>query len=628
MDQATNYAAHATNNMRAAANLGHVLMASFSLSIAITLICFYSYGLPVLAFGLYGLSIAVHLLLTGLFAGKVRKQMCLLQRSIDENARLLAESRSHNDQIYVAAEIARDISALSDLNELLRRTVQLIVERLGFYHAAIFLIDDDQPEAVLRMAAGMTHNSAALLEQGHRMRVNGVGIIGHVTASGQPYVANDVRSDPNHYANPSLPQTRAEMAVPLTIRGRVIGALDIQSDRLGKFSESDVRTLQSLADLLAIAIENTRLNQAVRQQNATLEEQVEARTAELARANREMNAILEAIHEGLIYAEKGQGRYINRAFSALTGYELSDVGNPDMLLTQTTAPEEAQAIIADIARGYAQEGFWSRELRLRRKNGVEFDAQVTVVAVRDEQGQAVGALTTFRDISQQKALEEHKSRFVDYASHELRTPIANLKTRLFLLDRQPHKFREHLQVIHNVTARMQRIVDDLLTVSRFQRGLITLDTAPTALQGILEEVVNLAAQDAEQKHLSLGLELPDEPLIVVADRDRMIQVFTNLVGNAIKYTPRGHVTVRLLRQADHALIEVEDSGVGIPDHAADFIFQPFYRADNVAEPGHGLGLNVSKHIVELHGGSIGFRNSPTQGTVFSVTLPCKESVAT
>ena len=608
---------------RAVASLGYGVIFLFLLSIAISVFFFLEHRLPLLVFVAYGLCVVSYIVLTLVFIRETRRQMALWQQAVEENKRLLDESRTHNDQIYVATEIARDISTLHDLDELLQRSAQLIVERFGFYHVAIFLLDETGKHAVLRVASGTTPASAALAAQGHTMKVGGVGIIGYVTATAHSYLADDVHNDPTHYANPSLPETRAEIAIPLTIHGRVIGALDVQSQHPGQFSAIDVRLFQSLADLLAIAIENTRLSQAVRQQNTTLEEQVEARTEQLARANREMNTILEAIHEGLIFTEQSEGRYVNQAFTRLTGYGLSDVGDLGMLLTKTTSMEEAQAIVADMSKSYEQEGFWSRELRLRRKNGEEFTAAVTIVAVRDEQGQPVGALTTFRDISQQKALEEHKSRFVDYASHELRTPIANLKTRLFLLDRQPHKFREHLQVIRDVTSRMQRIVDDLLTISRFQRGLITLDTAPTALHSVLEEVVHLAAPDAEQKGLSLRLELPDEPLIVVIDRDRMIQVFTNLVGNAIKYTQEGHVIVRLMAEQDKALIEVEDSGVGIPPHAVDFIFQPFFRADNVTEPGHGLGLNVSKHIVELHGGRISFRPAQPHGTIFSVALSYK-----
>ncbi|MCS6835995.1 MAG: ATP-binding protein [Anaerolineae bacterium] len=628
MTDAAPYAAQAIHHKRIVATLGYGVIALFLLSVAISVFYLLEHSSPPLVFAIYGLCVSLYIVLTIVFVRETRKQMSLWQQSIDENERLLEESRAHNDQIYVAAEIARDISALNDLDELLQRSVQLIVERFGFYHAAIFLLDEGGDYATLRVAAGTTPSSAALVAQGHRMQVGGVGIIGYVTATARYYLANDAHNDPTHHANPSLPETQAEMAVPLTIRGRVIGALDVQSQRLGQFSTTDVRLFQSLADLLAIAIENTRLSQAVRQQNVDLEEQVAARTSELAKANRELNTILDAIHEGLIYIEEGRGRYVNAAFTALTGYDLNDVDVPDKLLAHAIDLEENHAVLADVSRSYHHEGFWSRELRLRRKTGEEFDAEVTIVAVRDEKGQPVGALTTFRDISQQKALEEHKSRFVDYASHELRTPIANLKTRLFLLDRQPHKFREHIQVIHSVTARMQRIVDDLLTISRFQRGLITLDTVPIALQDVLEEVVNLAAHDAEQKGLRLSLELPAEPLIVTADRDRMIQVVTNLVGNAIKYTKEGHVIVRLVRQDDQALIEVEDSGVGIPADAADSIFQPFYRADNVAEPGHGLGLNVSKHIVELHGGRISFRNAQPQGTIFSVALPHRESAAT
>jgi len=179
-----------------------------------------------------------------------------------ENARLLNETQRRAAQLAVSAEVARVANTLHDLPELLKTTVGLISERFGFYHAGIFLLDDNREWAVLQ--AANSPGGQRMLARGHRLRVGQQGIVGYATGTGQPRIALDVGADAVHFQNPDLPKTHSEMALPLTARGEVIGALDVQSVVVNAFRPEDVKVLQILADQLSVAIENARLFEATR----------------------------------------------------------------------------------------------------------------------------------------------------------------------------------------------------------------------------------------------------------------------------------------------------------------------------------------------------------------------------
>ena len=174
-----------------------------------------------------------------------------------ENARLYEETQCRAMQLATAAEVSRDATSILDVDQLLTETVNLIRDRFGFYHAGVFLVDDAGEYAVLRAATGEAGQK--MLGQQHKLKVGEVGIVGYVTERGEPRIAHDVGQDSVHFDNPLLPNTRSEMAFPLIVHGRVIGALDVQSTEKAAFSNEDVATLQTMADQLAIAIENARL---------------------------------------------------------------------------------------------------------------------------------------------------------------------------------------------------------------------------------------------------------------------------------------------------------------------------------------------------------------------------------
>ncbi len=173
------------------------------------------------------------------------------------NIRLLEESRTQSIQLQTAAEIARDISRSLNLDELLHTAINLIRDRFGFYHAAVFLIDPSGEYATVREATGDA--GAQMKRMGHKLGVGSKSVIGYVTGRGEPLVVNDTTKDVTYFANPLLPDTRSEAAIPLKVGERILGALDVQSNLPYAFSESNLQTLQILADQLAVAVINTEL---------------------------------------------------------------------------------------------------------------------------------------------------------------------------------------------------------------------------------------------------------------------------------------------------------------------------------------------------------------------------------
>jgi GAF domain-containing protein/HAMP domain-containing protein len=189
---------------------------------------------------------------------RMTQQLQGLYASLEQRvAQRTADLERRAVQVEAAAEVARDAATIRDPDQLLEETVHLISERFGFYHAGIFLVDDAGEYAVLRAAS--SEGGQRMLERGHRLEVGRVGIVGYVADAGEPRIALDVGADAVFFENPDLPDTRSEMALPLEVRGEILGVLDVQSTEGGAFTDEDVGVLQTMADQVAVAIENARL---------------------------------------------------------------------------------------------------------------------------------------------------------------------------------------------------------------------------------------------------------------------------------------------------------------------------------------------------------------------------------
>ena len=249
--------------------------------------------------------------------------------------------------------------------------------------------------------------------------------------------------------------------------------------------------------------------------------------------------------------------------------------------------------------------------------------------VLGDDGSVVGRVWTLREVTHERELDRLKDDFVAAVSHELRTPLTSMMGFLEMLrDGESGELndeqREYLEIVARSAQRLQRLVGDLLFVSRIDTSGMELDVDDVSLEGIVREVVEDVAAVARERKIDLRAELATVPAMR-ADRARLAQLASNLLSNALKFTaPGGTVLVRTFADTGHAVLEVEDDGVGIPVDEQARLFQRFFRSSTAtthAVQGAGLGLAISKAIAEAHGGSVALRSQPGEGTGIRVELP-------
>lgn len=458
----------------------------------------------------------------------------------------------------------------------------------------------------------------------------------------QPFHIRDTRDYPGWSELPAFKWVRSHIKVPIMHSEQIIGFLALDSAQTDNFTDDHLRWLQAFANQAGIAIRNSQLMSEIRRHAEILENKVTDRTVELAAEQARMRAILDSMREGVIFEDADRRvQYVNQALTDITGHEAVHWFNAaysdrlrSMLRLQDgrdwrgddtdepmTLDQERERFFRQILRSIDRRSFWEGEVSLERADGDERDVYMVCTAVTDSEGQRVGQLTVLRDISQSKRLEEQKARFIASASHELRTPIANLKTRLYLLKRQPERTSEHLEVAQKAANWLQDLVTDMFDMTRFERGVLPFEREEVIVQELLREVLDYQQPEAERRSVALRLRAPEEPIIFSTDPYRLTQVVSNLLVNAINYTSHdGSVTIHLDAEPERLILTVEDTGEGIAPEALPHLFKPFYRARNDGQ-GVGLGLAIVQEIVRLHQGTIEVKSELGRGSRFIVTLP-------
>jgi len=252
--------------------------------------------------------------------------------------------------------------------------------------------------------------------------------------------------------------------------------------------------------------------------------------------------------------------------------------------------------------------------------------------IKDLSGSKIGSVFVFRDVTDERELNRIKTEFVSVASHQLRTPLTGIKWFVDLLmmninDISKDEILDYIRKIGDSNDRLISLINDLLYVSRIEGGkLRLLDTHRVSIYTILDYSVKDQEAIRKEKNISIvGLDKIPEGLVLEGDETQLIQIFSNLIGNSIKYSPNNtDVTVSVNKKNESLVVTVTDSGVGILSSQEDKVFQKFFRGDNVVKStsGTGLGLYVVKNLVENHKGKIWFVSKPGIRTSFSVELPC------
>ncbi len=522
-----------------------------------------------------------------------------------------------------AAESTIDVTPINEADVTLRRLVQRIAMILQAEKIVIMFYDREKGELIgIPPAYGVDEEHLSIF----RIRATH-GISGLVFRDGEPVIFHDAQTDLRAQEDPfGLLHVSNGITVPLVIEKRdeenrviernTIGVLHAFNKRHGEdFNDEDVRLLERMARNVGSIIANLQLYREV----------VEERE--------ELLQTFESLSAGLVLVSPEERlSQINATARAIFGLDASSIGR--------LAPEEIKNPDFHEAVLEARDGKESpkKEMHIMFA-GSERIYEVQAAAVKgEEDGKDVGVVAILNDVTEMRNIDKMKSSFVAMASHELRTPLTAIKgfssTLLEGLDSDLYgkeDQREFLGIVVSECDRLRRLIDDLLNTSRIEAGeSLKPHYSPVDIADLLEKVAKVQ-QQATTKH-TIRLEVVGElPHQIVGDQDKLDQILTNLMNNAIKYSPNGgDILVHAKLDGDHILMGVEDHGLGIPKDHLTKVFEKFHRVnneDNRKIYGTGLGLYLVKHLVEgVHLGKIWVESVEGKGSTFWFTIPVKLDV--
>ncbi len=372
--------------------------------------------------------------------------------------------------------------------------------------------------------------------------------------------------------------------------------------------------------------------------NRILEERDEIARQELAasiengdepieQASGELQTAIDGMWHGLaLFDPTGKATVLNGAIRVQLGIERDPaIGTPySHLFSDEAIIKALDSILSNQKR--QQNTF---EVR-RGENEVE-----TILRVSVKPAMRGGALVFVEDITQQHAADEARSNVVAHTTHELRTPLSNIRLYVEEALDAPEGDQEirsrSLNVINQETRRLERMIEDMLSVSEIESGSLKLHVGDIRLDALFQELTEDYQASATDKGMTLSFDLPPKLPVIQGDRQKFEVALHNLIGNAIKYTPTGGaVSVSVREDADMLLIEVADTGIGIGEDEIERIFERFYRANDPLvsdETGTGLGLTLAREVARLHGGDIVVESDPGNGSKFSLTVPLPEKLS-
>lgn len=265
--------------------------------------------------------------------------------------------------------------------------------------------------------------------------------------------------------------------------------------------------------------------------------------------------------------------------------------------------------------------------RLRKNPSLMFELELNSKSflLRGSESPEGELLVFLYDLTLMKNLERFKKDLIGIVSHELRTPLTAIKASLEALKEEEEGRYRYLEIIERNLERMLRLIEDLLSLSVLESGRVKLELKEFDLHEVLQDLLPSFQKMANEKALRLILEVP-KPFILRADQLRLYELLYNLLDNAIRFTEKGWVKLKAQKTKEGVIIEISDSGIGIPPFEMDKIFERFYVIDKSRsrkKGGTGLGLSIVKHIVELHGGKIEVKSRLGEGSTFTVFLPSK-----
>jgi PAS domain S-box-containing protein len=336
-------------------------------------------------------------------------------------------------------------------------------------------------------------------------------------------------------------------------------------------------------------------------------------------------AIIDSSDDAII--SKSADGYItswNRGAQKLYGYTPEEIiGQPVSVLMPPNKKDDFPFIMNQLHQGKRVEHY---ETQRQTKDGRILHVSITVSPIRDSQGNIIGASKIARDITERIENEKRRDEFVSTASHELKTPITSQKVFGELLERiidkeGPTKLKPYIQKINQQTEKMTKLVEDLLELSRVQTARLKIENKEFIYDDLIHEIIDSVQLTTKHKLIQKGK--TDKK--IKGDRERLSQVVTNLLTNAIKYSPKGDSIIVTSKVEDSSIItSIQDFGIGIAKEYHHKVFERFFRvtdADEKTFPGMGIGLFLSHEIISRHNGKLWVESEKGKGSTFYFSLP-------
>ena len=559
-----------------------------------------------------------------------RQRLSQLSRSLSEETQ---ESR-----LAALYRVSQSLGLTLNLDEVLNQVMDAIIELTGAERGFLTLLEPTTGELSLRAARNMERETL----QSQDMEVSRT-VIQSVMDTDEGVVTTDAQTDPRFAGQESVVfhSLKSIMCAPLRANGQIIGVIYVENRaQSGIFINSDLELLNAFANQAAVAIQNARLYTRTDQALAARVSELET----LSLIDRELNAKLDlsrALDLSRRWAIKGTGA--QDCWIALVDEE---TGQMDIYVgpKEEALPTPGTEVFSAIARKTTPQGVSvgsTSYLAAPLLHGDETQGAIIVAGETPFQtsaqeyltrlsGRAAAAIANARLYQQVQQANESKSQFVAIVTHELRIPLTSIKgytdlIRQGVVGEVNEQQLNFLNVIRNNVERMSTLISDLSDISRIERGKLSLEIGSVVLDGYVEETINSLRHRIEEKNQTIVSEVPKEIPNLQADPNRLVQVLTNLVSNAWKYTPEGgEITIRAYPNQDSVRVEVIDNGLGISPEDQAKLFTQFFRSESPEvreQVGWGLGLNVTKKLVEFMDGEIGFSSELNQGSTFWFKLP-------
>jgi PAS domain S-box-containing protein len=505
------------------------------------------------------------------------------------------------------------------LDSTLGRVAQAIVDHLDAAFARIWVVNEPKQMLELRASAGQyTH-----LNGPHSRIPIGELKIGKIAEEKAPQLTNDVQHDPR-ISDRAWAEREGMVAFagyPLLVGQRVVGVIamfarhTLEKDTLDAF--------EAVADAVGLAIDKGRAEQA------------------LVQHERQFETLANSIPQ-LAWMADGDGKifWYNQRSSDYTGMTLADLRHGGW--RKLYHPDEIDQVTAGYWQAIAAGEPWEETFRIRNGSGEYGWFLGRALPIRDDSGRIVQWFGTNTDITDEREAENRLREYADRArdalklrdevlavvSHDLRNPLNTVVMAASLLlevELPLEKQRRQFALIVRSATTMDALIQDLLDVSRAESGPLSLELQEEAIPPLVHEVVDSFALTAEEQSIELTFDLEADVPRVKVDRPRLQQVLSNLVGNAIKFTPTGgQVVLRLEKKPEGLLFSVSDTGTGIDPEEINRVFDRFWQSEKTRKGGAGLGLAICKAVVQAHGGRIWVESKEGKGSTFYFTLPVPE----